>query len=234
MLQIAFVVEAVIVSVGHDEVVYETDVHGLCGTLNDLCQPEVVVAGTYVARRMVVHQGNLRGPLEEGFAKDGSYVGCGLVDAAATDADFVYHLTCLVEQQDPEFFGGQVAQQGVEELVDVGGGPDGRSFARCLEVAAFAQFEGSHDGDAFGRSHAFEAGEVAHFPLGQPIQVVATGREDALHQGHGTLVRIARANQDAQQLGVGQSLGSLLHHLFARAVGFGQLFDGEFVHGDSG
>lgn len=96
-------------SVGNDEVVYQADVHGLCGPLYDLRQAEVVVAGTYVSRRMIVYQGNLCGPLDEGFAQDGPYVGGGLVDSSTADADFVDDLAGLVEQQHPELFGRQVA-----------------------------------------------------------------------------------------------------------------------------
>lgn len=86
----SFVVEAVIVSVGHDDVVDESDVHGLCGTLHDLGQVKVVVAGAYIPRRMVVYQSYLGGPADERFTQDGADIGCGLVDTSATDTYFVY------------------------------------------------------------------------------------------------------------------------------------------------
>ena len=44
----SFVVKAEIMSIGYDEVVDESDVHSLCGTLYDLRQAKVVIAGTYV------------------------------------------------------------------------------------------------------------------------------------------------------------------------------------------
>ena len=115
----SFVVEAVIVSVGHDDVVDESDVHGLCGTLHDLGQVKVVVAGAYIPRRMVVYQSYLGGPADERFTQDGADIGCGLVDTSATDTYFVYDFPRLIEQQNPEFLGGQVAKQGMEQVVDV-------------------------------------------------------------------------------------------------------------------
>ena len=64
VLQIAFIVEAVVASVGHDKVVNEPDIHGLRGLLYDLGQAEVVIAGACVTRGMVVYQGDLCGSLE--------------------------------------------------------------------------------------------------------------------------------------------------------------------------
>ena len=61
---------------------------------------------------------------------------------------------------------------------------------------AFAQFQGCHDGDAFGGAHAFESGEVPHLPFAQAVEVVAAGGEYALHQCHGGFFRIAGADED--------------------------------------
>lgn len=44
----SLVIETKIMPIGYDEVVDESDVHSLCGTLYDLCQAKVVIAGTYV------------------------------------------------------------------------------------------------------------------------------------------------------------------------------------------
>ena len=46
----------VIVAVGHDDVVNEPDVDGLCGTLHSLGQLVVVAAGAATAGRVVVYE----------------------------------------------------------------------------------------------------------------------------------------------------------------------------------
>ena len=84
----------------------------------------------------------------------------------------------------------------MEQLVDVGGRADGGTSGAFLQLAAFAQFQGCHDGDAFGGAHAFESGEVPHLPFAQAVEVVAAGGEYALHQCHGGFFRIAGANED--------------------------------------
>ncbi len=183
-------------SVRDDDVVGQVYVHGLGGFPHEFRQPLVVVAGVRVAGGMVVDKGYLCGALQQGFAQDAAYVGGGLVDAAAADAYLVYHFGGVVHKQYPEFFCGKVAEQGMEQLVDVGGRADGGTSGAFLQLAAFAQFQGCHDGDAFGGAHAFESGEVPHLPFAQAVEVVAAGGEYALHQCHGGFFRIAGADED--------------------------------------
>ena len=84
----------------------------------------------------------------------------------------------------------------MEQLVDVGRGADGGTFGAFLQFAAFAQFQGCHDGDALGGAEAFEAGKVAYFPFAQLAEVVVAGGKHSLHQGHGAFLRIAGADED--------------------------------------
>ena len=114
---------------------------------------------------MVVYQRNLCGALQQCFAQDASYIGAGLVDAAPADSYFIDDTGSLVEQEHPELFYGEVAQQRMEDFVDVVGRVYHGAFRMLLLFSAFTQFEGGHDGDAFGGSETFEAGEVAYFPF---------------------------------------------------------------------
>ena len=129
-------------SVRDDDVVGQVYVHGLGGFPHEFRQPLVVVTGVRVAGGMVVDKGYLCGALQQGFAQDAAHVGGSLVDAAAADAYLVYHFGGVVHKQYPEFFCGKVAEQGMEQLVDVGGRADGGTSGAFLQLAAFAQFQG--------------------------------------------------------------------------------------------
>ena len=111
-------------------------------------------------------KGYLCGALQQGFAQDAAHVGGGLVDAAAADAYLVYHFGGVVHKQYPEFFCGKVAEQGMEQLVDVGGRADGGTSGAFLQLAAFAQFQGCHDGDALAGPMPLnrEKSRTSHLP----------------------------------------------------------------------
>ena len=150
-LQRSFVIKTVISAVCDYNVVNQADVHGLRAFLYELRQPAVVHAGMRVSRRMVVYQRNLCGALQQCFAQDASYIGAGLVDAAPADSYFIDDTGSLVEQEHPELFYGEVAQQRMEDFVDVVGRVYHGAFRMLLLFSAFTQFEGGHDGDAFWR-----------------------------------------------------------------------------------
>ena len=72
---------------------------------------------------------------------------------------------CLVEEKYPEFFVGEVAQQRVENFINIIGRTYDGVFRMFLQFSAFSQFKGCHDGYAFGGSKPFETGEIVHFPF---------------------------------------------------------------------
>lgn len=59
--------------------VYQVDVHGFGSLADVLRQLLVVVAGAYVARRVVVDDGNLRGIAQQSLAQDEAHVDSRLV-----------------------------------------------------------------------------------------------------------------------------------------------------------
>ena len=229
-LQVPFVVEAVILPVRYDDVVSQAYVHCLCGFLDEFGQVAVVAAGTRGAGGVVVDEDDLHGTLQQGLAQDGADIGGGLVNAAAADAYFVDDFGCLVEEEYPKLFGGEVAQQGVEQVVDVYGGTDGGAFGAFLQFAPLAQFQCRHDGDAFGGAESLEAGEITYFPFAELVQVVAAGGKHPLHQGDGAFFRVARTDEDGKQFGIAQGFRPFLHHFLPRAVFYSPLIDIQFIH----
>ena len=91
-LEQSLVVEAEVGSVSHDNVVNQMDAHDFGSLAYVLRQQLVIIAGTHITRRVVVHYCYLRGIAQQCLAQDEAHVDSRLVYSTTADADTVYNL----------------------------------------------------------------------------------------------------------------------------------------------
>lgn len=184
-------------------------------------------AGPCVARRVVVAEDETRGQGVDRLLEDKPQVGSCLAGSALADTASFDNLACLVSQGDPELLVWQVAQLGIEKLIDVATVADQRAFGGSGGAPAFPQLEGSTDGNRFGGSDALElVGQLLNGEFGKRVEVVVDSPQDLLGQRDGALLWTARADQDGDQLRVGQRLGPEGQRFLAWPIRFGPLLDG--------
>lgn len=194
------------------------DVHDLGSLADVLRQLLVIVAGACVARGMVVHDSNLRGIVQQSFAQDETHVNSRLIYSPTTDADTVYNLSSLVEQQKPKLLDGLITERGMEQFVDVARADHTCPLGRTLPAAAFAQLEGCHYLEALGFAQPLEGEEIVEVPLAECAEAVAAAGTDLLHQRDSSLLHRTRTDEDGKQLGIAESRCAQAHHLLTRAI----------------
>ena len=92
-------------------------------------------------------------------------------------------------------------------------------------LAAAAQLQRRHHGNGLGRADAGVAAELLHALAGQRIQVVAHALQHQHAHVHGRELGGARAQQNGNQLGIGEGGAALAHQLFAGPVVLGPALD---------
>ena len=213
---------------GFDEVIEEAQPDGLAARFHAAGDAAVLRAGRAQARRVVVRHGDARSRQFQRQAQQHGHVHHGALRAALRETAGLHHPVRPVEQGHPQLLMRQVDEQRLEQAEEVAAVADARPLRHFMRLAAVAQFECRLDGDGLRLANALEA--AAQFADAEPrqfVEVVLAFAQDTAAQLHGGFVRVARPDEDSQQLGIREGRRAVALHLLAGAVVFRPLADGE-------